>query len=406
MIRVLLLWMMMAAPVLALDPERREVVVVSGRVWDGFQFTEMFLPSDRPEMTVMAGADSAITFVRTQEYYWPLSRQVYVDFERQKDDVGGTLRIEQDGRIIAEVGKTPYAIDYPEGAVNGNGHLLWGDEALAAHSAYVASERDFNRQFVAAQRAQTAYERALLEAAKAGSKEPIAAPSAPPEPSLRLVTEPAIGFRLALPPGVYRMSLFDGDSVVEGTERILRVIAVEGTNTLVADILPEERWTRPLPSNSSTSRIYARRGSTFYMSLAEASRFTESEYLSVVSPQASAVPERDIWVRRRPSDVQSLGQTEGTEPLRRGSFKVEQTSSSGFGYTVRPARPSENADIQAFAVVVPEGPSRFTLAAPESDFTREVVAVGDRNSGVTLLLALLPLLGFAVSRILQRRADV
>ena len=346
MMRALLLWLLLASPALALDPERREVVVVSGRVWDGFQFTEMFLPSDRTEMTLMAGEDSVITFLRTQEYYWPLSRQVYVDFERQKDDVAGKLQIEQDGRFVSEIEQLPYVIEYPQGVVNGNGRLLWGDTALAAHSAYVQEERDFNRRFVEAQRAEAAYERALLDAARAGSTDPVEVPAAPPKPSLRLVTQPAAGFRVALAPGAYRMSLMAEGQVVPGTERGLRVIAAEGSAALVADILPEERWTRPLPSNSTASRIYARAGSTFYLTLAEASRFRETDYLAVVSPQASAVPGRDIWVRRRSSDVPTLETTAVGGSLGRDSFKVEQTSSSGFGYTVRPVRPGETADIE------------------------------------------------------------
>jgi len=404
MMRALLLWLLLASPALALDPERREVVVVSGRVWDGFQFTEMFLPSDRAEMTLMAGEDSVITFVRTQEYYWPLSRQVYVDFERQKEGVAGKLQIEQDGRVVSEIEPLPYVIEYPQGAVNGNGRLLWGDAALAAHAAYVQEERDFNRRFVEAQRAEAAYERALLDAARAGSTDPVEAPAAPPKPSLRLVTQPAAGFRVALAPGAYRMSLLSDGRVVPGTERGLQVIAAEGSAALVADILPEERWTRPLPSNSTASRIYARAGSTFYLTLAEASRFRETDYLAVVSPQASPVPGRDIWVRRRSSEVQTLETTADGGSLGRDSFKVEQTSSSGFGYTVRPVRPGETADIEAFAVLVPEGPGRLVIESPAAGFTREVIAVGDRNSMVALLSALLPILGFGVSHLFRRRA--
>jgi hypothetical protein len=123
--KILLLGLMLAAtPGFALDPERREVTVIGGRLWEGQKFTEVFLPSNAQVLSVIAGQDSAISFVRTQDYYWPLSRQVYVDFESQRDRLSGRLRIQQDGRIIADVEQAPFAIDYPQGAIDGNGRLL------------------------------------------------------------------------------------------------------------------------------------------------------------------------------------------------------------------------------------------------------------------------------------------
>lgn len=396
---------LMASPALALDPERREVTVISGRLWEGYRYTEMFLPSDAPTLSVMAGQDSAISFVRTQEYYWPLSRQVYVDFESQRDPVSGLLRIEQNGKTVAEVVEQVYSIEYPEGAVNGNARLLWGEEAEAGYVAYRQSEIDFNRQFVEAQRAQSAYEQALLDAARAGSTDPIPEPPPLPNPSLRLVTKPVSGFRIALEPGDYRMSLLMDGVIQPGTERDLRVFTVEGQSGLVADILPEERWTRPFPSNSTAARIYARAGSTFYLTLAEATRFSEADYLSVTAPQARASKDRELWVRRKPSEIGelTLAQGELQETLARTGFKVEQTSSSGFGYTVRPALAGETVDIDAFPISVPVEGVRLTLAAADKGFVREVVPVGSRNGTLAFLLALGPLLSFAVIRLVFRR---
>jgi hypothetical protein len=213
------------------------------------------------------------------------------------------------------------------------------------------------------------------------------------------------GFRIALDPGDYRMALLSDGVVLPGTDRDLRVIAAEGLTGLVADILPEERWTRPLPSNAREARIYVRAGSTFYFTLAEATRFRETDYLSVVSPQATAFSDRDLWVRRKPSDVAeaTLSQGNGFESLVRTGFKVEQTSSSGFGYTVRPALSGETPDLEAFAVTMPrDGLARLRLAT-DGGFDREVVAVGPRNGPLAALLALVPILGFAGMGLIARR---
>ena len=403
---VLIALMLLATPALALDPERRDVTVISGRLWDGYQFGEMFLPSTSPVLTVVAGQDSAISYVRTQEYYWPLSRQVYVDFESRRDPVAGTLRIERDGQMVAEVPRQVFSIDYPQGAVNGNGRLLWGEEAEEGHAAYRQSEIEVNRRRIAAQRAQTAYEQALLQAARAGSRDAVPAPPPLPEPSLRLVTTPVPGYRIALDPGDYQIRLVEDGREVPETRRTLRVIALDGRAELVADILPEERWTRPLPSNTPDARIYARAGSVFYLTLAEATRFRESDYRAVLTPQAPGSADWDLWVRRKPSDVGTLmlsGKAEAV-PLARTAFKVEQTRSSGFGYAVRPARADETAEMEAFAVTVPAaGAGRLHLDIPEVGFTREVVVVGARSDAISCLMALVPVLSFLGTRLALHR---
>jgi hypothetical protein len=404
-------------PAEALDPERREVVVVNARVWDGYEYKETFVPSTLNTVTVMSGEDSALAFVRTQEYYWPLSRRVYVDFERQRDIVEGTLRIEKDGVILAEEAAQVYSIVYPEGAVNGNGSLLWGDEAAAAFTAHQAEERAFARRLVESQRAQTAYERQLLEAgARRIDGAPavvIPPPPPPPEPSLRLVTRPVYGHRIRLEPGTYDVSLWSGGREQPGTRRGLRVLDGSGRSTLVADIVPEERWTRPLPANSAAARIFARPGSVFYITLADATLFDEAEYLPVVSPQAEAVTGRPMWVRRKPSttSTMTIGWDGATAPVSLAALKVEQTQGSGFGYRVRSAAAGEAADLTAFPITVPDGPAarRGTVATEDASLVREIVVVQPRRSALGLALALVPLacglLLWAGRRRAQRRTS-
>lgn len=409
---ILILCMIGPEAAFALDPERREVVVVSGRVWDGFAYREIYLPSTAPELTLLDGRESAITFVRTQEYYWPLSRQVYVDLERQREEVDGVLRVSRDGKAVAEITPSSYAIIYPKGAVNGDGSLVWGADAEKAFADYQAGERESARRFVEAQRANSDYERKLLAAAAARKRgeivEAVAAPEPVPQPSLRLVTKPVQGYRLLLPAGDYLMELDVAGMPVPATRRQLRVVATEGSRTLVADVVPEERWTRPIASNSSGARVFAKAGSTFYMTLAEADRYDEAAYLPVISPQTDAVGGRLMWVRRKPSELERISTVwNGADDsaLSRNGFKVEQTSGTGFGYRVRPAAAGEKSDLDAFAVTVPTDPSvtRGSLLADATEpFLREVVVVHARNANLSLALAGLPIVAWLVIFIRRR----
>lgn len=390
------------APATAIEPAQREVVVVTGRVWEGSEYREIFVPSTMDEVTLIHGQDSALLYARTLEYYWPLSRLTYVDFDRQREVLDGELVIRRDGRELARSPLSSFSIVYPDGALNGNGQLLWGDAAESSYLAYREQEARFARDYAAVRRAHGEYERQLLAAGAAqAAGEPVRTIDPPPplpEPSLRLVTVPQPGFRMGLDPGNYTILLERDGEPLPGTERRLRVIGISGTDVLVADVIPEERWTRPLAANADDARIFARPGTTFYVTLAEASRFLETDYLPVVRPQSEAVTGREIWVRRQPSEIEALQSAwAGAErPLERRALKVEQTRGASFGYVVRGAREGESVDIEAFAIDVPDDGdvSRGMLRTDESGgFMREVVIVRPANAGLAFILALLPLSG-------------
>lgn len=405
---LVLLIAVLARPTAAIEPEQREVTVISARVWEGHEYRETFAPSTHRDFVLMAGRDSAIAFVRTLEYYWPLSRQVYVDFKQQRDVLEGELVIRQGGREIAREKLRPFSVHYPHGAVRGEAELLWGEDAERGYSEFQENERRFVREFAAARRAHTEYERRLLKAArnqKPGEPpERIPPPPPLPEPSLRLVTQPQPGFRVMLAPGEYTLVLEQEGHPLPGTERRLRVVEAPERRELIADIVPEERWTRPLASNAPAARVYVRGGATFYMTLHEAGSFAETDYLPVVRPQAEAMPGRRIWVRRGPADTERLAvawQGGGSTDLARAALKVEQTRGSSFGYRVRPAKGGERPDLDAFIVAAPEDASvrRGTVGTLDARFEREIIVVHPRKAAFALLIALAPIAGFLLWRL-------
>lgn len=413
-ILALMLALVLPAAAPAYEPEQREAVVVSARVWDGQSYGEVFLPSAATRMHLVAGRDSALSFVRTIEYDWPLTRRVHVDFERLRVPVEGVLVIRRDGREVARAATEPFALHYPEGAARGPVEMLWGEAALAAHAAHRADEAAFVRDFAAARRAHTAWERQMLAAGAARREgappERIDPPPPLPEPSLRLVTPPEPGLRVALPPGDYTMVLEHDGQPVPGTRRALRVVAAQAERVLVAEVVPAERWTRPLPANSPAGRIYARPGATFFLTLLEASRFDEADFLPVVEPQSNPVAGRPVWAGRVPADLDRIAIAwQGGAPvgLARAALKVEHTRGTAFGYRVRPAAPDETPDLRAFAVVVPADPavSRGGLRHPADGaaFQREIVVVHPRHAALGLALALLPFGLWAATALSRRR---
>ncbi len=395
---------LLALPALAIEPEQRQVIVTHNRVWDGFAYKENFVPSDADHMLLLADSDNAIAVVRTWEYYWPLSRQKYVAFEKQHDPVDGTLVVRRNGKVVAEIVPERYSIVYPEGALKGDGRLVWGEAADAAFADFVAEERAFVKEFAAAQQAETAYEAALRDAAIARINgqgvQAVTPPKPPPEPFLKLVTKPDVAYRINLPVGDYRIELVKDGEPVAGTAKDLRIIAAVARDVLTADIVPEERWTRPLQADAEADRIYVHPGAEFFVTLSHASMFAERDYMCLTRPQSCAPEGRQIWVRRKPADevdrlqVAWSGQQKPS-PLKRTALKVDQTQGSSFGYVVRPAVAGETPDLSAFVVRAPADAEvhSATLSLPGDPvgaFARQVVLVQPRSDLVAWALALLP----------------
>ena len=388
------------SPASALEPEMREVVVTHNRVWDGYAYKENFVPSAVDDLFLMPDVDNAVNFVRTQEYYWPLSRQTYVAFERQYDDVPGTLVIRDAQGAVTEIERQPYAILYPEGAVRGTAELLWGEDAERGYAAFREEEREFVRELTSIQRATTAYEAALREAASArlrgeGVQEVPPPPERPP-PFLKLVTEPQPAFRVDLPAGRYEAMLVADGEEVAGTRKTLQVIDVDGSDVAVLDIVPEERWTRPIQSNRADDRVYVRPGSRFFVTAHDANRYPESEYVRLVSPQGATPGDREIWVRRKPSAAAALQlDWNGAAPVEvpRTDLKVDQTQGSNFGYVVREAAADEISDLSGFPVDTPDGGAtdgRLSVGGADGSIAREIVVVQPRRAEIAWSLALVP----------------
>lgn len=398
-----------AAPAYAIEPETREVIVTHNRVWDGFAYQENFVPSDLDEIWLLPEKDNAVSFVRTLEYYWPLARQKYVAFERQREELEGELRISQEGAIIESVDVAPYVIVYPKGVVNGNGTLVWGDEALAAYKGYLDEERELVRKFSEIKRLHSKYERDLLDsgAARLAGEEVVEVTPPPPLPetSLKLVTEPRRSYRVSLPIGEYDAAIFiDGEEILGSQERI-NVFDAQQTQVSIAEIIPEERWTRPFRSETANDRIYAKPGTPFFVTLAKADVYKESDYTRLTRPQDPFSEGRLSYISRGPDEQMEASVSWAKADLAnlvREPLKVDQTRGSDFGYVVRGAEEGEKPDIQAFVIEVPSaGTSRGTFETA-SGFEREIIVVLERNSLWTWGLALLPAL-FGLMQYMRRR---
>lgn len=356
-----------ASPALAIEPESREAVVLRNEVFDGFGYKDTLVPSTLDSIAVHAGADNAVRPVQTLEYYWPLSRQLYAAFDKLAADVPGTLRITGPQGSV-EVAPSPYVIVYPQGTTGPGARLAWGEDAARETEAYRAAMRAYNEDMERAQADRLRYLRELKEGAQARMRgeapKEILPPAAEPEPVRLFVGEPRSGYRVNLPEGDYDSVVLRDGRVVEGTARKLRSVAPLASSAITWDVIPEERWTRVLPSFSERDTIFASPGRTFFVVLNRSDRFDGSAYRSLTDPQAEAGDGAPVWVRRGPADTVRLEARAGDGPwtaVPLGEFKVRQTQGAQLGYVIAPLGEGESPDITAYPVETPAGAGGLTL---------------------------------------------
>lgn len=405
----------------ALEPETREAIVLHDRVWEGFSYVENFVPSETEDVLLLADADNALRYVKTLEYFWPLSREVYVAFDTLREELPGELVISQNGVAVAEIGLDDYTIVYPEGMLGGHSRMVWGEEARKAFRDFKRAMADYNRAFAEAQRDRSRYLRELREAAEArvknGETRTVVPPIPEPDPVLGSATEPRSAFRVSLPAGVYEIVLRSDGQAVPETRKTLRVIPVSSTSEVTADVIPEERWTRVLSSNQPSDRVFVGEGKTFYLTLTRSNRFDEAAYARLTRPQALATSGRETWIRREPHDADTIEISwDGGDfvPVARSDFKAEQTQGRNLGYVIRPAAEGERPDLSAFPVAVPldRAASRAVLRLPaadgaDTDWTREIIVVRESPPILVWGTALVPAafgVGLAALRRVRRHA--
>lgn len=406
------------SPAEAIEPQTHEAVVLNNKVFDGYTYQDTLVPSAVDTFTLLADVDNAIRYVQTLEYYWPLSRNFYASFDKLNMPLDGMLRVTRAGKVIAEIGRQRFVTVYPNGTTGGRAHMVWGNGAGQALADYRAAMADYNRRLTEARLDRMRYDQELKAAAVAGAKGgpagKVAPPMPEPEPVRLYVTDPTPGFRVNLPRGQYDIALYEGSLLVEGSPRRLDVIAAESHSAVTLDVIPEERWTRILPSNTVADTIYSAPGKTFYVSLNRSDRFDEKAYQSLVNPQSFGVAGRDIWVRRSSAAGKRLEvrQPDGNwQPVELERYKVRQTGGAQLGYVIEPAAPDETPDLSAYRVTLPPfaGTGRpelrvVDLATGDIDpgTTREIVTVVGGSSALIWGTAAIPLI-FGLAIVARRR---
>ena len=214
-------------------------------------------------------------------------------------------------------------------------------------------------------------------------------------------------FVVNLPAGSYRTRLVRGDGrVLEGSEKTIVAFGRFGEPTIGYEVIPGDKWNRPVESNSGGSVIYVNGSSDLYLVAYHQHEFIDLHYEKLLRNDARGIPgmRRSVFVQEIPGmRIAVLDTSEAMPPIDKRPWFVEQERTTSHGYRIVPFDPEgahvdREPSLAAFHIDLGRYGPRIRIAlinnqgATIGGSTRDIRMLDESASPDALvLLALLPL---------------
>ena len=436
-----LLFLPVAAALVAQAPLREEQFVYSVVAFSGRDYAGTFARRGADTIYLMADVDNFITARNALVYFWPITGEWKLDLAGLDVPFEGTLELGGRGRQPESIGMTPYTYYN----VRGEYELNWEVATEAEAEAVVQHSRELIAAYYAAvqthQRERALYEELLNELATVitalrregkdvtalvAELEKLETP-APPEPPDHYVVPPSTvqqAFILNLPVGEYDIRfLTAGGEVMEGSERRIVTFARRRAEAVGMEVIPGDKWTRPVESTSPSAVLYVDGSTDLYLRPFYQQEYNDLFYEKLRRNDARGNPGLMKWVRIQQVPGAALSVSAGAAPSRAAQpqtvqeepFYVEQIPGGALGYRIVPYDPNgahlgREPSLRAFHL--PVSARQPVLHLRVLDRAGEALTSSGRqvrivappaNGWLTLLLAAAPLLTLAVALALRSR---
>lgn len=419
-------------------PPREEQFVYTATAFDGKHYTPTFAGEESDAIYLIADVDNFLTARYTFVYFWPITRQWLTDQRGLNVPVPGALQVTGPGREPLTV----RMIDYTYYNVRGEYELNWrvatGADAHRIYRQHLAEQRAYRDAAFAFQGAQAAYQERFSELLAQGRElrdrgedtgeleavvRALEEPQPPQRPATYVVPPAAVrpAIILNLAPGRYRIRLLTEDGLtVEGSERTVVAFAPRRAAAVGVEVIPGDKWTRPIESNAPSAVLYVDGSTDLYLRPFFQIEYNDHRYARLLRNDAKGNRSLMRWVRTQqiPHARIELTRRDGSgaapETRLEEPFFVAQTPGAARGYQIVPFDPAgDHAHRQPSlrAVHVPLAPSDRVVQVRVRDARNAALPTGARQIRVvdpartgrlsTALLAL-PLLLMAV--VLGQRA--
>ncbi len=415
--------------------DREEQLIHSLVVFNGSGYSRTFSAESSDTIYLLADTDNFPSLRKTFVFYRPADDALHTDTTLLDATVDGILEISRQGGAAQSFSME----DYTYYNLRGDGAARWrtatGPEAHRVYSDYTERLRAYREgldayrldratyQYMVGelerrieQQKQTGGDIARLEEVLGG----LVAPTAPefPEEYAAAPVRVDRAFVVNLPPGRYRTRLVRGDGkVLEGSEKEVVAFGRFGEPTVGYEVIPGDKWNRPVESNSRHSVVYVDGSSDLYLVAYHQHELIDLYYQKLLRNDARGSPglRRHVFVQEIPGlRMVVLDAGRRIAIIDKLPWFVEQERTASHGYRIVPFDPeSAHVDrqpsLQAFHIDLDRHGARLRVALVDgrdaivAGATRRIrVLDGSPRVGALLLLALLPLavgIGVTIARL-------
>jgi len=414
--------------------DRDEQLIHSLIVFNGSGYSRTFGAESSDTIYLLADTDNFVTLRKTFVYYRPADDALKADTTLLDVALDGSLEISGGSVDLQSLSIE----DYTYYNLRGDGAARWrtatGPEAHRVHLDYEEKLRAYREGLDAYRLDRATYdymvgelERRIEEQNRAGGDTArleevlggLVAPTGPefPEEYAAAPVRVDRAFVVNLPSGSYRTRLVrDDGKVLEGSEKTIVAFTGFGESTVGYEVIPADKWNRPVESNSRHSVIYVDGSSDLYLVAYHQHEFVDLHYEKLLRNDARGSPglRQRVFVQEirgvRIAVLDPGGRIATVDKL---PWFVEQERTDSHGYRIVPFDPEgthvdREPSLQAFHLDLDRYGTRIRVALVDgqgdiiADSVRRIrVPDGSTAAGLLVVLALLPLavgIGAALAR--------
>lgn len=414
--------------------DRDEQLIHSLVVFDGSGYSRTFSAESSDTIYLLADTDNFVTLRKTFVYYRPTEDALKTDTTLLDATVDGSLEI-SGGNVAAQ---SLSMEDYTYYNLRSDGAARWrtatGPEAHRVYSDYTEKLRTYREGLDAYRLDRATYEYMVRELERRIEEQKqnggdtdrleevlrgLVAPTGPefPEEYAAAPVRVDRAFVVNLPAGSYRTRLVRGDGkVLEGSEKTIVAFGRFGEPTVGYEVIPGDKWNRPVESNSRHSVIYVDGSSDLYLVAYHQHELVDLHYEKLLRNDARGSPglRRHVFVQEIPGVRMAVLDAGGRiATIDKLAWFVEQERTGSHGYRIVPFDPEgvhldREPSLTAFHIDLDRYGPRIPVLLVDSQGTivngsTRRIRLLDRSTSpdVLILLALLPLtagIGVAIAR--------
>lgn len=402
---------------------RNEELIYSLMSYNGRDYSPTFCRETESTICLIADSDNFASVRTTLVYFWPATGEWYTDSKALNVNHAGALEItDRRGRVqrVEPVAHTYFSVQEPYGQswrvrLGAEAEAEWEryaamvEDYQAAASAYGLAKATWDQAYAAlATRIATLREQGRPVEAELDRLEGMRPPEEPREPQGYVVPPSAVrtGYVLRLPVGTYTARLVTPEGLVlEGSDKTVVAFGRRGSGMVGYDLIPSDRWTRSVESNTPASVIYSTGDVVLYVRPFSQDEYNDLCYRKAIRNDAAGNPAVNKWIKVRQIEGASIEVTGSDGPTLRvaeAPFYVEQSEGTALGYRIVPFDPEgahagQDPTLRAFPIHLASdaGTVRLRLydagGSPLQSGAREVRIVSvPRNPYASLVVALVP----------------